>query len=67
MVGGEITIVATFKEVTVDGERRGEIKDLYENEFEESDTTVDAFVQFPALRAKSQYTQEVAPLAGAHN
>ena len=46
---------------------RGGISNLDEDPFEELDATANAFIQFPELRTKSQYTEEVAPLAWAHN
>jgi len=41
--------------------------DLRENEFEELNATIDTIVWSIELRARSQYTQEVAILSGAHN
>ena len=66
LIDGGIAIVVISKDITVDGVR-GDINDLDEDKFEESDATVSGFIRFPKLRTKSQYTQEVAPLAGAYN
>ena len=41
--------------------------DPHEDGFEELDTTANTIVRSPKLRIKSQHTQEVAPLEGAHN
>ena len=40
---------------------------LWKDEFEELDETFDTIVWFPELRTKSQYTQKIATITGAHN
>ena len=45
-------------------EKRKGFNDLRENEFEELDGVI---VQFPELRGRSQYVQEITIFSGAHN
>ena len=47
-------------------EGRG-VSNPQEGDLGELDAAVNTFIRFPELRTKNQYTQKVAPLAGAHN
>jgi len=53
-IKGGIGIVVVF-DVTMDGVRGG-IGDFRGDTFEELDGTVGAFIRFPELRIKSEYT-----------